>query len=157
MKVRGWDRFLQVSSHISTASTKSPAVHANTWLDVLKITGSFSLTSLWINGLKHVNEGFSAHQTWLLQFSDYPNYGIFKVVKTSQLDSTDSTRGCFRSTTMLRKYTFPLFYSHSARCLIPQSAIMSDLLHGGLLPNLLFSHAKKVITPVPPEPRRRFD
>lgn len=90
--------------------------------------------------------------TWLLQFC--PNYGIFKVVKTSQLDPTG---GRFGSTTMLRKYTFLLFYIHSACCLIPQWAIMSDLLHSGLLPNLLFNHAKKVITPAPPEPGLRFD
>lgn len=55
---------------------------------------------------------------------------------------------------MLRKCTFLLFYSHSARCLIPPSAIMSDLLHGGLLPNLPFNRTKKVITPAPPEPGR---
>lgn len=28
---------------------------------------------------------------------------------------------------------------------------MSDLLHSGLLPNLLFDRMKKVITPAPPE------
>lgn len=52
---------------------------------------------------------------------------------------------------MLRTCTFPLFYSHPARCLIPQLAVMSDLLHSGLLPNLLFDRMKKVITPAPPE------
>lgn len=79
------------------------------------------------------------------------------VVKTLELESTDSTGGRFVRTGKLIKYTFLLFYSHSACCLIPQLAIMSDLLHSGLLHNLLLNNVKKVITPMPPEPGRRFD
>lgn len=82
---------------------------------------------------------------------NYPNYGIFTSEKIVQLYGLDSTWHHFGSKSVLRKCTFPLFYSHPACCLIPQLAIMSDLLHSGLLPNLLFDRMKKVITPAPPE------